>query len=275
MLLKEFVNLHQDKFKKTPVEIYNTDKEFLKDLINRYSDRVPNVFIEVETKDLHKTRFYKWWDNRRLHLKNSIKPAEHNEIIKKTKKIVKEIKIKEVKQKPIKEVNEINKNEVQKETKTEIILKQEQNINENKQTVITKQTKEYNQVYHKVVFKTELASEMYKTIDTNLKRIKIKCFEVNAMVREYKEKITNDPLRADLYLKQLQCYEKMYKIQSDAFTDNQNQLMQLRMIIENEKQIFENNLYEKTQENEAEDDNLSKHIAEIAKQIENEIKEVN
>ena len=259
MLLKDFVNLHQEKFKKTPFEIYNTDKEFLQDLIKKYPNRVPNVFVEIETKELHKTRFYKWWDNKRFYFKDTIKPIEHNEVIKKTKKVVKEKIVKEIKEKPIKikktkEKKIKAKEEEQtdlKQTKQEIILNNTQEEEQNnKQTYIIEQTKEYNQVYHKVVFKTELASEMYKTIDINLKRIKIKCFEISAMIKEYKDKITNHPLQADLYYKQLQCYEKMYKIQSDAFNDYQGQLIQLRMTIENDKQIYENGFYEKTIEND-------------------------
>jgi hypothetical protein len=240
MLLKDFVNLHQEKFQKTPVEIYNTDKEFLQELISNYPDRVPNVFIEVETKDLYKTRFYKWWDKRR------VKPPEDSEIIKRTTKIIKEVKIKKEKE-PRKELIVPQKEEIEKIIEPPAIINNSAIIQEPdkeiKPPIIINQTKEYHQVYHKTVFKTNIANESYKTIELNLQRIKLKTLQISDIIKEYRQKIQESPLNARQYFSELQCYEKMYKLQSDSFNDYQGQLTQLRMTIENDKQIYDNKLY--------------------------------
>jgi len=230
MKFKEFLKYNKDIFLNTPVDAFQVHKEFIKELIKKYPNRCPDVFEEMKThQNLNTTKFYKWWENRKIYTKN-LYPEQVAEIknikqetIKKT--IIKEKVIQEkyIPQTPYEEF------------KPEIIERQP-----------IHQEIQINKVYQKINFKTEMADNFYRMLDMNLKRIKLKSFEVANIVNEYKEKIKANPDNVDLYFKQLSCFEKMYKLQSDTFNDTQTFQVQLRMLIENEKQIFENGFYEKT-----------------------------
>ncbi len=74
------------------------------------------------------------------------------------------------------------------------------------------------------------------------------------------------------YYKELSCYEKLYKMQSEALNDCQSIQMQLRMVIENEKQIKENELYEQV---DKEKKIVDEKAQDIIKTVKSKMKSIN
>jgi hypothetical protein len=247
--VKQFLFNNKDVFLKSPKDAYNFHQDIIKICIEQYN--CPDVFAEMDAMQqigepkIRNTKFYRYWINKQRDLK-TIKQSP-SEIIKTTREIVK------------------------KRIAKDKIVKQQEGIVISRQPI--NQTLEINRVYHKINFKTEMASKFYEHLDLMLKKIRLKSSEVSEIVREYKSKIQNAQsiMEVERLNKELMCFEKLYKMQTESFNDSQAFQVQLRMLIENEKQVYENNMYIKTDENEQDNVEINTElISEINTKLEDE-----
>lgn len=85
-----------------------------------------------------------------------------------------------------------------------------------------------------------------------LKKIRLKASDIFNTYKEYKARLdeTENPVEIDKINKKLIAFERLNKMISESFNDGQSFQTQLRMLIENEKQIKEHCFYNKEMEGE-------------------------
>jgi|LauGreDrversion4_2_1035121.scaffolds.fasta_scaffold17709_1 hypothetical protein len=234
--MHEFICFNKDVFLKTAKDVYAFHKDIIQECIEKY--KCPDVFKEMEKEgqDITYTKFFLWWNNKKRIAKEIIKNGGSISITKQTKEIVKKEIIKE----------QIANNWDKKEaTKDKVVFI------EKLQTPIT-QTFTVNKVYHKVVFKTEMGRDSHNRLNNMLKDMQIKSEAIKNIYNEFVKRLqnTHDIEEVNFINKKLVAYERLHKMMSESFVDSQQYFMQLRMLIENEKQIYENNLYEQSEEDQ-------------------------
>jgi len=223
--LKSFVFGNIDIFQKSAKDAYEFHKDFIKICIDGYA--CPNVFEEMKhIKHIRKTRFYKWWANKTILVKQT-DDKKFNEIIKKTKERI-------IKHKVSDKIHT---------TPTATIIERQP----------IHQEIEVNRTYHKVVFKTDKAREFEKYLDITLRKINIKSADVYRFCKQTQERLENANAGELHHLQtKVNITEKLFNMMSGSFQDGQTFQTQLRMMIENEKQIMENGFYEKEVNNDSE-----------------------
>lgn len=251
----DFIFQNKEIFLKNPKDAYTYHKDIIKFCIKNY--KCHDVFAEMEKPNaiLRKTKFFDQWTNYKRKA-SKIYPIKADKVTKITKEKIQKTIIKQAKAKLPKQISNIKEISLMKNKSqvTQTITRQPIN-----------QTIEISRIYNKINFQTEDAKLLYSDLQELLKNIRIKTNWAFNLFEQYRVKLdtTEDPEEVFNMGKKLAIYERLNKMTSESFNDSQAFLVQLRMLIENEKQIHENNFYIQSED----DKMLLEILAEAKKEI--------